>query len=406
MTLPGRRETRIRIDERGVLEIVDPTFDDIALLRELDPSFDVPVAELPGFAEPRVVELRRRGAGVSHQELAARTDEYLWDRHESATSILKSGVLKDVDDADEASLLDLKVELAQRMLADCRLCGLRCGVDRRTGRLGRCRATKEGEVLDIFVHIGEEAPINPSLVVNMKGCGLQCRFCQQGASLALTDATGPILTSSLWGHMEHTETRSLSFAGGNPDESLPAILRFLRDAPRDWDLPLVWNTHAYSSPETLALLHGVVDVFLPDFKYGRAECGARWSAIPDYPDVALASVRAMLAQGAFVIVRILVFPGHNDCCHFPVLEALSRISNVSRLVVSIRGQYCPDWGITEADGDLARRPRSYEVEAVRARGRSLGLNLVEDCQKSGEIQSLRQPTEPTQSGPLVSGGDS
>lgn len=388
MTLLGRRETRLRIDEHGALEIIDPTFEDVPLLREIDPSFEVSVAELPGVVEPRLCKVRRHGSGVSRSRLAADGGQDLWDRHDSALSTLKYGAMKDLHEGGEASLLDLKVELAQRMLAACHLCGLRCGVDRRFGRLGRCRAPSDGEVLDLFVHIAEEAPINPSLVLNLKGCGLQCRFCQQGPSLASMDTTGPDLTSSIWNHLERAEARSLSFVGGNPDESLPAILRFLRAAPEDWDLPVVWNTHAYSSAETLALLDGVVDVYLPDFKYGRAECGERWSSVPDYPSVALSSVRAMLAQGAFVIVRILVLPGHNECCHEPTLEVLSQIPDESRLVLSIRGQYCPDWQITEADGELARRPRSGEVDAVRAKARALGFNLVEDCQKRSESQSV------------------
>ena len=166
----------------------------------------------------------------------------------------------------------------------------------------------------------------------------------------------------------------MAFAGGNPDESLYAILQFLATAPADWMLPIVWNCHGAATLETVALLDGVVDVYLPDFKYGADLCGRQLSGIPDYPETAHAAIAAMLAQGVPVIVRLLVLPGHGSCCHIPVLERL--VSLPGTCLVSVRGQYCPDFRVTPADGMMARRPTREEVEVVREKARQCGLRII------------------------------
>jgi putative pyruvate formate lyase activating enzyme len=226
------------------------------------------------------------------------------------------------------------------------------------------------------VHIGEEPQINPSLVLSLAGCGLRCRFCQQGPLLEPAGVSADPLGPALWPRLETRGARSLSFVGGNPDESLFAVLRFLAAAPADWRLPVVWNNHGYSTLDTLRLVDGVVDCYLPDFKYGSEACGRRLSGVPDYPATALAAVTAMLGQGVPVIVRVLVLPGHLECCHAPVLGALAALPQAN-LIVSVRGQYCPDWRITARDGALARRVAPEETEAVRQMAGELGLRLAD-----------------------------
>jgi len=246
-------------------------------------------------------------------------------------------------------------------------------VDRLAGKTGVCRLGEEALIAEHFVHIGEEPTINPSVLVSLAGCGLRCRFCQQNAILDPGTIAGEPLQASLWHALDTSGARTLSFAGGNPDESLYAILRFLKYAPHDWALPLVWNCHGAATRETISLLHGIVDVWLPDFKYGNDSCGQRLSGIRHYPGSATAAIKAMLAQQVPVIVRLLVLPDHFECCHVPVLKALSTMAPSDQLCVSIRGQYCPDWRIGPRDGALNRRPASAETAAVRSLAENLGL---------------------------------
>lgn len=372
----ARRTTCLRIDDEGRLEVVDPGFDSLTLLRSIDPGFRVRRAGLAGFTSPRFLRLRETICSLMAWQLAGEPEAALWEAHEAAMKSLEAADVPPTAGENEASLLDLKIELARRLLSSCRLCARRCGVDRVRGEPGICRLGTEATVAEHFVHIAEESPINPSLILNLVGCGLRCRFCQQGSLLDPAGVAGEPLDPELLSKLRTKGARSLSFVGGNPDESLYAILRFLAAAPSGWQLPIVWNCHAYGTPETLRLLGGAVDAYVPDFKFGNEACGHRLSAVPDYPDAARAAVAAMVAQGVPVIVRILVLPGHFECCHAPALDFLATLRR-ERLLVSVRGQYCPDWKITPQDGELARRPARQETEAVREKARSLGLSLID-----------------------------
>jgi putative pyruvate formate lyase activating enzyme len=372
----NRQSSRIRIDDDGRLEVVDPGFDSLDLLQAIDPEFLVRSAKLLSFTTPRFLRAKEVGCDSEVNRLADEPQDKLWADHAALMQRIKGGEPLNLCSEGEASVLDLKIELARRVLSNCRLCAHRCGVNRSLGELGICRLGTEGIVAEHFIHIAEESPVNPSLVLNLAGCGLRCRFCQQSTLLAPESIVGDKLGPSLWSSLSTKGARSLSFVGGNPDESLYAILRFLTGAPVTWNLPIVWNCHAFETPETISLLDGVVDAFLPDFKYGSDACGRRLSAIPNYPETAKANIAAMLEQGVLVIVRILVLPGHFECCHAPSLDYLATILEKS-LLVSVRDQYCPDWKITARDGALARRVTSDEVIAVRQRARDLGLSLID-----------------------------
>ena len=369
------RQIRIRIGRDGGLEVVDPGFEDLPLLRSVDPGFRIKRASLSAFSVPRFIIARLTGCGLGIKDFKEMPEYGLWDAHALALEGYrdrKRGI-----SCGEASLLDLKIELARRILTSCRLCEHRCGVDRTKGETGFCGLRVEAMVATHYVQIAEEPPINPSLVLDVYGCSLHCRFCQKGYLLNPSSVPGERLDADLWARLPTRGARSLSFVGGNPDESLYAILLFLNAAPRGWNLPIVWNSHAYGSPETLQLLDGLVDAYIPDFKFGSQRCAQGLANAPGYPAVALRSISMMLGQEVPVIVRILVLPGHLECCHRPVLDLLSSIEDRSLLSVSIRGQYCPDWKITEQDGALSRRPTQDEIETVRILANEKGFNLID-----------------------------
>ena len=363
----SRQADRFRILEDGRLEIVDPSFEDLKLLQELDPNYKILEANLPGFDSPRFQAARRNGTGSSITDLSVLTDshlQHLHDKSSTSTSVRPA--------TGEASLLHVKAELARRALARCDLCAHRCAINRLQGERGICRLGVEACVADAFSHIGEEAPINPSFVISLTACGLRCRYCQQHALLDPGVASATPISPVLWRESLQQPLRSLSFVGGNPDENLPGILQFLLNAPSNANLPIVWNTHAYSTPRTINLLRGIVDLYLPDFKYGNNDCARRLSRAPQYASVALSAIRQMLAQGVPVIVRILVLPGHLYCCHLPALNALAAL-RADNLWVSIRDQYSPDHRITSRDQPLNRRPSTGEVQTVAAHADNLGL---------------------------------
>ena len=368
-------ELRLRIDPQGRLEIVDPGWDCLPLMRSLDPAFTVASESLPDQSGPRFHQVRRTGSGHSCQQIKTLPTTQLWSLHNRLLSGIVEHVAPDAPE-EQATLMDIKIELAHRIMRHCTLCAQQCGVDRLAGEKGVCQLGETAQVAEHFVHIGEEAPVNPALLISLAGCGLRCRFCQQHAILDPAAIAGEPLQATLWQSLDTTGARTLSFAGGNPDESLYAILRFLNAAPHDWALPVVWNCHGAATAETIALLHGIVDIWLPDFKYGNATCGRRLSGIQYYPEVAAAAIKAMLAQRVPVIVRLLILPGHFACCHAPVLKTLAALAPAGRLLLSIREQYCPDWRIGTQNSQLNRRPDTSETTAVRQLAASLKLNLV------------------------------
>lgn len=181
------------------------------------------------------------------------------------------------------SLLTIKIELAHRILSNCHLCFHRCCVDRIHGERGVCGLGVDAVVAHSFVHIAEEPQVNPSLLISLTGCGLHCPYCQQWEFLD-PEYPGERLDANLWDRIDVAGARSISFIGGNPDESLYAILCFLMDAPPDWSLPVVWNCNGYASPETVRLLEGLVGCYLPDFKYGN-DSALCFSMLRDTPQL-------------------------------------------------------------------------------------------------------------------------
>ncbi len=374
--MPSRPD-RYRILADGRLEIVDPTIDDLPLLRAFFPEYKIEIERLPRSLGPRFMAARDKGSGMCLNDLpntptasiVSRSDELL-------------GASGAPCEPDEASLLDLKGELAVRSLAQCNLCAHRCGVNRGNGELGICGRGSDASFGAAFVHIAEESFINPSFVVNMMACGLRCRYCQQWPLLFAGTQDEARLGRALWHRICNSKARTLSFAGGNPDESTPGIIAFLKTAPAEMLLPVVWNTHAYSTPETLQVLDGLVDVYLPDLKFGNDACSQRLASAPGYFGVAVDAVSMMLAQGVPVIVRVLVLPGHLECCHMPALGALADM-NATNLWVSLRDQYCPDHLIREDTNSMNRRVFEGEYRAVRQRATKLGLRLVSEAQSKG-----------------------
>ncbi len=352
----------------GEVEIIDPDPEMLPLIEALSPGFRIASGPLPGFVRPRLLITRERGAGVGAGELAELTTARLWElqaRAADGVTPLAPG---------EASVLVVKLTLARRSLSRCTLCAHRCGIDRLRGELGRCGLGPGASIYEAYVHIAEEPPINPAFNIALRGCGLRCRSCQQFRALKPNGPESHALTPAVWQRLDLSSARSLVFIGGNPTESLPAILDFLRGAPDDFALPVGWNTHGYDTVEAIRLLDGVVDVYVPDFKYGSDACAERLSGAPGYVVNAESIVREMCRQGVPVLVRILVLPGHNSCCHLRTLERLEPLRQQVHL--NILGQYAPDFLIGPGDGPLTRRPLRDEVTAVRDAAQAAGFVFV------------------------------
>lgn len=371
----NRLGIRMIVKSDGELSIVAPDADTQELLRTVDSNYsgNKHSSPLPGFTGPSIFATKLTGCGFGLHELNRARESDLWSCHDKLIS--RSSKSISTPEPNEAGLLDLKMELSRRLMNPCRLCSRKCLIYRQKGRAGRCGLGPDGFVAEYFTHVGEE--LSPSFGLNLVGCGLKCKFCRQWRLLNLPSGSAEPLDGALWENIDLGTARSLSFIGGSPISSTHAILEFLSRAPRDFSLPVVVNTHAYLPVETVNLFDGVADVYIPDFKFAGRSCARLLAGAPDYAFTALRSIRAMLHQGVPVIARVLVLPGHVDCCNLKSLELLRSISGEGQLFVSVRGDYCPDWKIGDSDGEMARFPLPGEIHRVVSHAESLGLNLTD-----------------------------
>ena len=269
----------------------------------------------------------------------------------------------------------------------CYDCPRQCGVDRdRT--TGRCRAPREFLVARASLHLWEEPPVSGtrgSGTIFFGGCNLGCVYCQ---NRAIRDGRlGDILTA------EELEDRMLTLAEAGahninlvtPSHYAHALVPVLERVRPKLAVPIVWNSSAYESVEQLRALDGLVDVYLPDFKYASGELAARYSAAPDYPEVAAAALCEMFRQRggvrldedgmmkSGVIVRHLVLPSHRK----ESMAALDRLADLlppDKIRLSLMSQYTPDFVDGERFPALARRVTSFEYHSVLDHAIALGFD--------------------------------
>lgn len=263
-------------------------------------------------------------------------------------------------DGDGVSWLDLKAELGRRLLGPtCRLCARRCAVDRGGGELGFCGL---GPGLRITAPVrlwGEEPELGrPGLAFQTVGCGLRCSFCYKPENLDPTagQAAEPGELARIIDDADEVE--HVHWLGGDPDESLPAILEVHRRVRLD--RPLVWNTHSYLTPAQALLLEGVVDAFVADLKFGPGRCAADIAGVRGYWPAATATLRRLARFDAHLLIRHVALPGHLDCCAAPVAAWLRE--NLPGATVRLLDQYQP----LGPAGPLARRLSEQERARLRA----------------------------------------
>lgn len=272
-------------------------------------------------------------------------------------------------------------------MAICFDCPRRCGIDRSTAR-GRCKAPEGFLVARASLHMWEEPPISGtrgSGTIFFGGCNLGCVYCQ---NRAIRDGQlGELLTPT---DLERTAL-TLAEAGAHninlvtPSHYIRALLPVLERIRTQLPIPIVWNSSAYESIDLLRRLDGLVDVYLPDFKYATGELAARYSSAPDYPEVAAAAIGEMLRQRGAprfdndgmiqsgVIVRHLVLPSHRGES-IAVVERLAELAPPKEMRLSLMSQYTPDFVDRERFPALARRITSFEYQSVLDRAVALGFD--------------------------------
>ena len=192
------------------------------------------------------------------------------------------------------------MEPATEILRECRLCPRECRVDRLAGQKGKCQVTREVIVSSYGPHFGEEAPLvggHGSGTIFFAYCNLKCVFCQNYTISQLGEGT-EVTSDELAGMMLSLQTQGCHNINlVSPTHVVPHILAALEIAVRKGlSVPLVYNTGGYDSLETLRLLDGIVDIYMPDMKYSDARIAEQLSGIKDYPRANQAADKEMHRQ--------------------------------------------------------------------------------------------------------------
>lgn len=213
---------------------------------------------------------------------------------------------------------------------NCLLCPRKCGINRSTGQTGVCGVSSEIKVARAALHYWEEPCISGkrgSGAVFFSGCSLHCVFCQNRE--IFDGKAGKVISKERLSDifMELADKGANNINLVTPGQYIPDIVWAVNDAKsRGMKLPIIYNTSGYENVTELKLLEGIVDVYLPDFKYMDSTLSARYSRAKDYPSVAKQALSEMVRQQPDVviddatgliqkgvIVRQLLLPGHvND----------------------------------------------------------------------------------------------
>lgn len=292
--------------------------------------------------------------------------EELWQKHaeltqrfyeiERETNIRRKS-LQDMANP-EKSYLDLKIEIARRILHNCHFCTRRCEINRSKGELGYCRCGTEITVSSIFEHMGEEPELVPSGTIFTMGCTLRCRHCQNWTISQWIEKGEVYKPEALAKEVEQLRMhgcRNANLVGGEPTPWLEQWLETFNHVNKN--VPVVWNSNSYYSPETAQILAGFVDIYLLDFKYGPDGCAERVSDAPDYWEACTRNHLDAKKYGE-LIIRILVLPSHLKCCTKPVINWIAeKLGTDTR--VNVMFQYRPEWRAHEIP-ELRRRLTRHE----------------------------------------------
>nr|HDM99730.1 radical SAM protein [Deltaproteobacteria bacterium] len=290
----------------------------------------------------------------------------------------------------ESGELERRVDKALESLSCCKICPHLCRVNRLEGEQGFCRATDQAMVASYGPHFGEEAPLvgrKGSGAVFFSWCNLRCLYCQNyeishlGAGRAVSTE---ILASCLLS-LQKDGCHNINFV--TPSHMIPFILKaLLHAAERGLSIPLIYNTGGYDSIRTLRLLDGVIDIYMPDFKYWDKDIGEHLSNIANYPQVAKKAIKEMHRQvGELILgpdgvaqrgllIRHLVLPGGLSGTRSVLKYIAEEISPDT--YVNLMDQYRP-CGMAHNYPPLDRRISEDEFAEASRAARDVGLNRLD-----------------------------
>ncbi len=281
-------------------------------------------------------------------------------------------------------------------LKKCEICPHRCGVDRTNNQIGRCKSKNTVKVAKASIHMYEEPCISKgsgSGTVFFSNCNLNCVFCQNyeisqnglGKEITIKEL------ASIFLKLQSENVNNINLV--TPTSYVPQIIEAIKIAKDNGlNIPIVYNTNSYENIETLKLLEGYIDIYLPDLKYSENELGEKYSNVKNYFEVATTAIKEMYRQVGNlkcdkngiakkgVIIRHLVLPNHIENSK----KVLSWIKNnlPQDVYVSVMNQFFPTYKAKNIK-DLNRKITKREMKKIEEFIYSTDL-------KNGYIQEIEE----------------
>jgi len=272
--------------------------------------------------------------------------------------------------------LQQRIDEAYRLLESCRVCPRECGVNRlKNDKLGFCRSGLNPVISSVSPHHGEEPPLSGtkgSGTIFFTNCNLRCLYCQNYPISQMGNGAertpGELACQMVW--LQEQGCHNINLV--TPTHFMPQILKALGIAKeRGFNLPVVYNTSGYDSVETLRLLDGIVDIYLPDMRYSDDAVSRKYSVAPHYPEVNRAAIKEMYRQVGNLeldekgiakrglIVRHLILPNGLSGTEGVMKFLAEEISK--DVYISLMSQYFPAYKANEHK-ELSRRITADEYE--------------------------------------------
>lgn len=275
-------------------------------------------------------------------------------------------------------------------LSSCRLCPRHCGINRIKGEKGICGLGSGITLARTLPHHGEEPPLSGTRgagTLFLSSCNLRCRFCQNFQISHHSSGENLTPEELAWRMMTLQDQGCHNIEAVTPTPQLPPLIDALQLA---WEaglnLPLVYNCGGYENPEVIRLLDGMVDIYLPDFKYGNEEDSFLFSGVRDYVPFVLQSIREMITQVGpnlemdgddvatrGLIIRHLILPGRITNS-IQVLELIRDHLSLD-IPLSLMSQYTPT-ALVKDDPFLGRRITCQEYDEVVNRALDMGFEQI------------------------------
>lgn len=272
------------------------------------------------------------------------------------------------------------------MIYKCTLCPRNCGAD-RSNSTGICGAGSSVIVARASLHKWEEPCIsykNGAGTVFFSGCNLHCCFCQN--NMISNELFGKEITdkqlADIFLRLQEDGADNIDLV--TPTHFVPNIINALDMVKHKLDIPVVFNCGGYELKETIDMLEGYIDVYLPDMKYFSSDISSKYSNAPDYFEYASEAILAMIKQvgklmfnseGGLMkgtVIRHMVLPSHRHDS-IKLIEWIADNTSRDDVLVSIMNQYTPFDFISEEFSELKRKVTKMEYNSVINRAAELGL---------------------------------